>query len=72
MGQTLHVVVQPVPRQGFQRLDDACVQCAPPLVQQTTIRHLVGEGVLEGVGALGKQAGLVEELGRLQLRQAPV
>ena len=32
--------------------------------------HLMGEGVLEGVGALGKQTGLVEELRRLQLRQA--
>ena len=32
----------------------------------------MGEGVLEGVGALGKQAGLVEKLRRLQLRQAAV
>ena len=32
----------------------------------------MGEGVLEGVGALGKQAGLVEELCRLQLRQAAI
>jgi hypothetical protein len=30
----------------------------------------MGEGVLEGIDALGKQAGLIEELGRLQARQA--
>jgi len=30
----------------------------------------VREGVLEGVGALGKQTGLVEELRPLELRQA--
>ena len=30
------------------------------------------EGVLEGVGTLGKQAGLVEELRRLEVRQAAV
>ena len=32
----------------------------------------MGEGVLEGVGGLGKQAGLVEKLRRLEVRQATV
>ena len=32
----------------------------------------MGEGVLEGVGTLGKQAGLVQELCGLQLRQTTV
>ena len=33
--QPFHLIVQPIPRQSLQRLDDACVQHAPPLVQQT-------------------------------------
>jgi hypothetical protein len=41
-------------------------------MKQTCVGHLMREGVLEGVGALGKQAGLVEKLRRLQLRQAAV
>jgi hypothetical protein len=31
------------------------VQGAPPLVQQTPRRHLMREGMLEGVGGLGKR-----------------
>ena len=72
MRQPLHLVVPPVPRQGLQRLDNPGVQHAPPLLQQTAIRHLMGEGMLEGIGVLGKQAGLVEELCCLQMCQTTV
>ena len=41
-------------------------------LQQTAVGHLVRQGVLEGVVALREQAGFVEELGGLQVRQAPV
>ena len=54
------------------RLDDAPVQGAAPLLEQTPIRYLMCEGVLESIGTLGKQTGLVEEFRRLELRQAPL
>ena len=48
------------------------MQHPPPLQQEAAVGHLVGQGVLEGVVRLGEQAGLVEELRRLQVRQAAV
>ena len=45
---------------------------APPLQQETAVGHLVGEGVLEGVRELGEEARLVEELGRLEVREPAV
>ena len=48
------------------------VQDSPPLLEQTAVGHLVRQGVLEGVLALGKEPRLVEELGRLEVRQAAV
>jgi hypothetical protein len=42
---------------------------APPsLLEQRSVGHLLGEGVLEGVLVLGEEARLVEELGRLEMR----
>ena len=46
------------------------MQHPPPLLQETAVGHLVRQGVLEGVLALGEEARLVEELGRLEVRQA--
>ena len=45
-------------------------QHPPPLLEQAPVGHLMGERVLEGVFELGEQARLVEELGRLQVREA--
>ena len=70
--QPFHLVVQSVPCQDLQRLNNMRVQHAPPLVQQTLIGHLMGEGVLEGVGALRKQARLIEKLRRLELGETAV
>ena len=47
------------------------MQRPAPLVEQRGIGHVVGEGVLEGVREIGEQAALVEELRRLELREAP-
>ena len=60
------------PGERLEGLDDAGMQHPPPLLEQTAVGHLVGQGVLEGVLALGEEARLVEELGRLEVRQAAV
>ena len=46
----------------LEGLDDAGVERAPPVMEQPVVRHLVGEGVLEGVVEVGNEPGLVEEL----------
>ena len=51
-------------------LHDAGVQRPPPLLEQAAVGDLVGERVLERVLQVGEQARLVQELGRLQARQA--
>jgi hypothetical protein len=63
---------QPVGRQRLQGRHYAGVQYPPPLLEEATVGHLVGEGVLEGVLPLGEQACLIEELGPLELRQTAV
>jgi hypothetical protein len=42
----------------------------PGARQQRLVGHLLGQGVLEGIGALRKQLRLVEELRGLEVRQA--
>ena len=68
--QPFDLLGYPLPGERLQGLDDAGMQHPPPLVEQAAIGHLVGEGVLEGVDVLGKEARLVEELRRLEVRQA--
>ena len=70
--QALDLFGQPVRGERFEGLDDAGMQQAPSLLEQTAVGHLVRQGVLEGVRLVRKQACLVEELGRLQVRQAPM
>ena len=71
-GQAVDVVGQAVARERFQCLHDPRMQRPPPLLGQTAVRHFVSQGVLEGVGVLRKQVGLVQELGRLEVPEAVV
>ena len=68
--QPFDLLGHPVPGERLQGLDDAGMEHPPPLLQQAAVGHLVGQGVLEGVFALGKEPGLVEELGACKVRQA--
>ena len=68
--QAFDLLGHPVPGEGLQGLDNARVQRPPSLLQEASVCHLVGQGVLEGVLALGKEPCLVEELGRLEVREA--
>ena len=46
------------------------MQHPPPLLEQTAVGHLVGEGMLKGVDLVGEEPGLVEQLCGLEVRQA--
>jgi hypothetical protein len=70
VGEPIDLLGQPVTRERFDGLHDPRVQRAAPVVEQTAVRHLVGQRVLERQLKLRKQAPLVEELGGLELRQA--
>ena len=69
MRQAFHLLGQPLRGERLQGLDNTGVQHPPPLLEETAIGHLVRQGVLEGVLALGEEPRLVEELGRLEVRQ---
>ena len=60
---------QPVGIEPFAGSDDAGVQGPAPLLQETAVGHLVGEGVLEGVCEIREEAGFVEEFGGLQVAE---
>src|SRR5207245_7231556 len=66
MGEPLDLLAQALPVKRLDRGDDPRVQLAPPLLQESAVRHLVRERVLEGVLGIRIKPGLVEELGALQ------
>ena len=70
--QPFHLVGEPVGLALFDGRHNAAMEQALPLAQQPPIGHLVRQGVLEGIDVLREQAGFVEELGGLQVRQAAV
>ena len=70
--QPFDLLGQAVRVEPFEGLDNAPMQRPPPLLEQTAVGHLVGQGVFEGEFALGEQPRLIEELGRLQVGQATV
>ena len=72
VGEMVHLLRHALGRALLQRLDNACMEGALSLREQTAGGDLVGQGVLEGVGALGPAPRLIEELCRLELREAPI
>src|SRR3990172_666671 len=71
VGQPFHMLDQAVGKESLNRLDDPRVEGPAPLLEQAPVGHLVGEGVLEGVLEVGKEARLVEELARLEMAETP-
>src|SRR5207237_4165928 len=45
VGKTLDLIRQAVTSERFQGLDDLRMQRPPPLLEETTVRYLVGQGV---------------------------
>jgi hypothetical protein len=70
--QAFDLLGYPLRRQRLEGLDKARMQPPPPLQQQATVGDLVRQGMLEGVFRLGEQAGLIQELRRLEVCQAAV
>src|SRR5262249_53802550 len=70
VGQAFGLLGPPVPSERFEGRDDAGMQRPPSLLEQTTVGHLMGQGMLEGVLTLGKETRLIEKLGRLEVRHA--
>src|SRR5712691_7543900 len=66
--QALDLLSHPIPHERFDGVDDAGMERSPPLQQKAAIGHLVGEGMLEGILVLGKEACLVEEFGGVEMR----
>ena len=53
--------------EALDGVDDVGVERAPPLLEQAAVGDLVRQGVLEGVLEIREEAGLVEELGGLEV-----
>ena len=58
------------PSKRFQGRDDAGMQRPPPLLEETAVGHLVGQGMRKGVFVCRKEPRLVEKLRRLEVREA--
>jgi hypothetical protein len=72
VGENIDLLLQAVGVQSLDRLDEGGVQRAAPFLEQASVGDVVGQCVLERVLEIGKQASLVEELGRLELGECPL
>ena len=70
VGELLDLISQALGIQRLQGRDNLGMQHSPPLLEETAIGHLLGQGVLKGVDQLGKQIRLIQELGVLEMREA--
>ena len=52
VGQAIHLLAQALGREGLQHLNNPAVEDAPPLLEQTAVGDLMGQGVFEGIFAL--------------------
>ena len=66
VGQALDLLSHSLSGERLEGLDNPDMQSPPPLLQEAFVGHLLGEGVLEGILELGKEACLVEEFRGLQ------
>ena len=69
-GQGLDLIGQALGSETFEGRHDAGMEHAPPLLEHTAIGDLVRQGMLEGVLVLREESRLVEELGRLEVRES--
>ena len=60
--QAFDLLGRVVPGERLKRFDDLCMECPPPLQEETAVGHLVGQGVFEGIDPFRNEVRLVEEL----------
>src|SRR5262245_37818222 len=66
MGEALDLLAKAVAVEHLDGLDRPRMQYSPPLLQESPVRHLVREGVLECVFEVGEQLCLVQKFSSLQ------
>src|SRR5262245_38257978 len=72
VGQAFDVFHQASRGERFKRRDDAGMERASPLLEQTAVGHFVRQGMLEGVGMFWEETGFIQKLGGLQMREATI
>jgi len=72
VGQPFDLLGHLVRSKCLQGCNNTGMQYPPPFLQEAAIGHLVGQGVLEGVCAFGKELRLIEKLSRLKVCEAAV
>ena len=70
MREPLDLLDQPIRILRLDGFYDPRVKSALALVEKASVRHFVGERVLESVFQIGKQTGLIKELRRLEVGKA--
>ncbi len=70
-GEALDVLTRLVGLPAFERFQYRQVQGHPPLVQEARVRNFMCQRVLERVLRLREEAGVIEELGGLEVRERP-
>src|SRR5262245_47325707 len=71
MSEPLNLLSQTLGIQPLDGLDDPDVERSPSVLQHACVDDLVCERMLEGVLEVRKEARLVEELGSLEVHEAP-
>jgi hypothetical protein len=69
VGEPLRLLTQAIRVVPLDGGDDGGVELPATIVEESSVGDLMGQRVLERVFQIGKQAGLVEELGRLQVEE---
>src|SRR5258705_1019679 len=71
IGELVDLFDQPILIEALDRLDDPRVQSTPRLREESPVRDLVGQGVLERVLGIRPRARLVEKFGALEALEYP-
>src|SRR5262245_58441066 len=70
VSQALHLLAKSVAVKLLRCFDDARVKRAPAILQQSSVRNLVCQGVLKGVFDIRKETRRVKKLRGLKLNQS--
>ena len=68
--QLVHVLDPALIVELLHRGEHPRMQLTPPVLQESGVRDLMGEGMFERVLGLREETNLVEELGRLKMGEA--